>query len=480
MSDDELAEQEPPLIRDPNGDIRPMTEDEKNNHDAKVLGLSPEDWNKIGQAFDAGMLAMDVIAVLGVIFPEPSSSIAGAALLARRMAAIRKAWKAWNKVSKKGGDGSTGGGKPPRGGSGGEPPRGGKPDVDYTSNNVPKNEVPDFVNPADGPFTRTKDGRIRNRVGDTVADVDGGKYIKPGAQQDSTGSTWTGRQPPSSGGGGKPPRGGGGGKPPRGGGKPPRFTDPTTGRPLDPVDPSTIKRPDGKPLDPLPPVGGSTGGGKTGGKKGSFRQWWNKGRNERIKNENDAPFGNPLDQFAKESKKTDKNTLFGDDRRQRGQEDTAFDTGKDSSIIGRPDKAVLGRDLNPRSPKFGQKVAPERGGPGSGPTPLVRQTVERPIRGIKKGIQKIGSTDNIGKQITQQQQKDIIRKTRVIEDKVVNNLKNENEINGMIKKSNDAGEFIQRNEQASNVLDKAIRGAKTAVEVADQVGQYLNLSLIHI
>ena len=77
-------------------------------------------------------------------------------------------------------------------------------------------------------------------------------------------------------------------------------------------------------------------------------------------------------------------------------------------------------------------------------------------------------------QIPQQQQKDIIRKTRVIEDKVVNNLKNENEINGMIKKSNDAGEFIQRNEQASNVLDKAIRGAKTAVEVADQVGQYLN------
>ena len=104
MSDDELADQEPPLIRDPNGDIRPMTEDEKNNHDAKVLGLSPEDWNKIGQAFDAGMLAMDVIAVLGVIFPEPSSSIAGAALLARRMAAIRKAWKAWSRMSKKGGD----------------------------------------------------------------------------------------------------------------------------------------------------------------------------------------------------------------------------------------------------------------------------------------------------------------------------------------------------------------------------------------
>jgi len=34
--------------------------------------------------------------------------------------------------------------------------------------------------------------------------------------------------------------------------KEPRFTDPTTGQPLKPVDPSTIKRPDGKPFDPLP------------------------------------------------------------------------------------------------------------------------------------------------------------------------------------------------------------------------------------
>lgn len=34
--------------------------------------------------------------------------------------------------------------------------------------------------------------------------------------------------------------------------KEPRFTDPTTGQPLKPVDRSTIKRPDGKPFDPLP------------------------------------------------------------------------------------------------------------------------------------------------------------------------------------------------------------------------------------
>ena len=40
MSDDDLAENDPPLIRDPEtGDIREMTEDEKNQHDAEVLGF---------------------------------------------------------------------------------------------------------------------------------------------------------------------------------------------------------------------------------------------------------------------------------------------------------------------------------------------------------------------------------------------------------------------------------------------------------
>ena len=77
MSDDDLADLEPPLIRDPNGDIRPMTEDEKNEHDAEVLGLSPDEWAKIAEVFDAGMLALDVIAVLGVIFPEVGTSVAG-------------------------------------------------------------------------------------------------------------------------------------------------------------------------------------------------------------------------------------------------------------------------------------------------------------------------------------------------------------------------------------------------------------------
>ena len=69
MSEEELAENDPPLMRDPDtGDIREMTDDEKNDYDSRVLGLTPEQWNQIGQTIDAGMLALDVLAVLGTIF----------------------------------------------------------------------------------------------------------------------------------------------------------------------------------------------------------------------------------------------------------------------------------------------------------------------------------------------------------------------------------------------------------------------------
>ena len=57
---------------------------------------------------------------------------------------------------------------------------------------------------------------------------------------------------------------------------------------------------------------------------------------------------------------------------------------------------------------------------------------------------------------TQQQEKDIVRKTRVLEDRLVNNLKNKGE-DQFISKTEKAGEFIQRNEKASNVLDTAIK-----------------------
>ena len=127
------------------------------------------------------------------------TSVAGTLALANRARKIRAAWQIWSNRNK-GGPSS----KP-------KTPKPKTPKPDYTSKDVPKNEIPDWVKPQDGPFTRDADGTIRSRTGDTVADVDGDRYVRPGDFQDSTGSTWTGRPPRSGGGGGgpKPPRGGG-------------------------------------------------------------------------------------------------------------------------------------------------------------------------------------------------------------------------------------------------------------------------------
>ena len=86
--------------------------------------------------------------------------------------------------------------------------------------------------------------------------------------------------------------------------------------------------------------------------KNWWNNWWNKGRNERIPDENNAPWRKLLD----------------DDLAQRGQSDASFARGDKPPLFGRPDQA-----FNPFRPG-------SKGGPGSGPTPAVRQAFERPIR----------------------------------------------------------------------------------------------------
>ena len=55
-----------------------------------LLGLTGNiNWNKVGDAINMGMLAADVIAVLGILFPEPGTSIAGAARLATRLSGLK-------------------------------------------------------------------------------------------------------------------------------------------------------------------------------------------------------------------------------------------------------------------------------------------------------------------------------------------------------------------------------------------------------
>ena len=83
-------------------------------------------------------------------------------------------------------------------------------------------------------------------------------------------------------------------------------------------------------------------------------QWWNKGRNERVIDENNASWSE----------------LLEDDMAQRGQSDEGFEKGEAPPLLGRPDHA-----FNPFRPA-------EKGGPGSGPTPAVRQAFERPVRGL--------------------------------------------------------------------------------------------------
>ena len=90
-------------------------------------------------------------------------------------------------------------------------------------------------------------------------------------------------------------------------------------------------------------------------------QWWNKGRNTRIPNENQASW----------------KTLMRDDMAQRGQSDAAFAAGKPPRGIGRPDQA-----FNPLRPA-------SQGGPGSGPTPAVRQAFERPVRTVRDALKKL-------------------------------------------------------------------------------------------
>ena len=83
-------------------------------------------------------------------------------------------------------------------------------------------------------------------------------------------------------------------------------------------------------------------------------EWWNKGRNDRVKDENSAPW----------------KELIDDDLKQRGQSDESFAAGKKPPLLGRPDQA------------FNPFRSADKGGPGSGPTPAVRQAFERPVKGI--------------------------------------------------------------------------------------------------
>ena len=111
--------------------------------------------------------------------------------------------------------------------------------------------------------------------------------------------------------------------------------------------------------------------------------WFNKGKGTRIPNEAQAPFGTPLEYFKKNP---NPKTLFGDDALQRGMSNKAYKAGEKPGIFGRPDRA-FGVDI-PQSIKQRKFVGvpASQGGPGSGPTPITREIVKRPLRAVKKAL----------------------------------------------------------------------------------------------
>ena len=76
-----------------NQTIAPLDQQGSDNFSAMLNNLTDKagkiDWNKVEQGFNMGMLAWDVLAILGILFPEPGTSIAGAARLATRLAGLK-------------------------------------------------------------------------------------------------------------------------------------------------------------------------------------------------------------------------------------------------------------------------------------------------------------------------------------------------------------------------------------------------------
>ena len=123
----------------------------------------------------------------------------------------------------------------------------------------------------------------------------------------------------------------------------------------------------------------------------SAKNWYNTGK---TIGEDTRRFGNFGDLFAKDTRKVNSNTLFGNDRLQRGQSNINFQQGKQPSWFGRPDRSVLGIDI-PESIKNRKlvTVSAAEGGPGSAPTPLARQVLNRGLPFVSKlysGLQIFG------------------------------------------------------------------------------------------
>lgn len=98
-------------------------------------------------------------------------------------------------------------------------------------------------------------------------------------------------------------------------------------------------------------------------------KWWNKGRNVRVPNENTARFGS-VKQYMPGAK-VDKSTLFGDDVSQVTRSNKAFKSGASGYKGWNPIKAFTPDMVR------------------TGPTPAIRQAIERPSRAMMDAFKKL-------------------------------------------------------------------------------------------
>jgi len=132
----------------------------------------------------------------------------------------------------------------------------------------------------------------------------------------------------------------------------------------------------GGPNANKPKFAGNIQFSQNGGMVGRFMNWWNRGRNVQVPNENTARWGG-LRQYM--TKNPNPQTLFGNDRLQNMISDQAFKSQQKPGLRNwRPWRGFVDeREL----------FKMMRGKPGdpfkftrTGPTPAIRQAVERPLR----------------------------------------------------------------------------------------------------
>ena len=401
-----------PNIGDPQTDNSGDPEDAGFPWGWAIGSISAEDWAKIVEMLDAGMLLWDALAILGLIFPEPSTSAAGGLRLAAR---LRKLWKLYRSMTKGGGkdNSSTGSGSKPK------PKPKPKP--------VDNADLPDYVNKADGPFTQDSNGSIRDRTGAEVVQPDG----SPASPwQDSSQTSWGGTTGDGQGG----YTTGGGSSKPSGGGS----SKPSGGSSIDGVDlndprtwPSIKDSSTGSSSSSITSTSGGTSGGK-GGKGGTtkdggiidgIKNWWNKGRDKGPTGpdgtENTASVGD----------------LAANDWNQRGKPGDGTGGGWDPTRGFRPG------------------VDADVGGFMSGPTPAVRQAFERPIRAIRDLGNKAGAAPGLPSKGALLNH-NIDAGADMVLDKAINQLKNPEDLNAMADKFENAANQIMQDNAFS--MDKLI------------------------